>query len=143
MKILKNIGISKEYNSFELANALLTKNALKTYRIINYFDKNPKAGPMVLTIPSLFAKFVQLLKYHILRRNKSLSQNQIAAQIGVNPFFMKEYEDGARSYPTILSVVKMIELFREYDMKSKGWNTSGNVSEGELMREFAAKALAL
>ena len=140
--IEKNIGISKEYNSFELANALFSKNGLKTYRIINYFDKNPKAGPMAMTIPSLFAKYVQLLKYHVLSRDRTLSPNQIAAQLGVNPFFLREYDEGARRYP-LPSVFKTIELLREYDMKGKGWNSSGNVSEGELMREFAAKVLAL
>ncbi|MDR2564419.1 MAG: DNA polymerase III subunit delta [Prevotellaceae bacterium] len=140
--IEKNTGISKEYNSFELANALLSKNRLKTYRIINYFDKNPKAGPMAMTIPSLFAKFVQLLKYHILIQNRALTPNQIASQLGVNPFFLREYDEGVRRY-SIQNVFKSIELLREYDMKGKGWNTSGNVSEGELMREFAAKILSL
>jgi len=137
--IEKNIGISKDYNVFELNNAILSKNSLKAIRIANYFGSN-SGNPLNLTISSLFQQFVRLLKYHVIKRNNRVAQpREIAYQLGVDPFFLKEYESASLKYSAV-KVVHIIELLREYDMKSKGWNSSGT-SELELLRELIFKIM--
>ncbi|MDR0559879.1 MAG: DNA polymerase III subunit delta [Prevotellaceae bacterium] len=136
--IEKNIGISKEYNSFELGNALLTKDIMKVNRIIAYFGKNPKAGPAVLVISSIFSDFTKLFKYQLLKR-QGKSTGEIAGFLKINPFFLKDYDRYAAAYPPG-KIVKIIELLREYDMKSKGWYNSAT-SDAELFRELAFKIM--
>jgi DNA polymerase-3 subunit delta len=138
--IEKNIGISKEYNVFALGSAILSKNVLNANRIINYYAKNPNNNPMILIMSSLFSQFSRVLKYHVIKRNNRGAQNKdIASQLGVSPFFLKDYELAAAKYP-ILKVVQIIELLREYDMKSKGWNSPGT-SDAELLKELIFKIM--
>ncbi|MDR1592917.1 MAG: DNA polymerase III subunit delta [Prevotellaceae bacterium] len=138
--IEKNIGISKEYNMFALGTAVLAKNVLTANRIINYYAKNPNNNPMVVIMSSLFSQFLRVLKYHVIKRNnKSIQNKDIAVQLGVSPFFLKDYESAAAKY-SILKVVQIIELLREYDMKSKGWNSPG-VPDSELLKELIFKIM--
>lgn len=134
--IEKNIGISKDFNVFELQNALGEKNVLKANRIINYFESNPgpNGNPMIFTI--LFTFFSKILTYHFL---EDKSQNNVASVLQVNPFFIKNYTMAAKNY-NIKKLVEIISLLREYDMKSKG---SGNVSasQGDLLKEFTYRIL--
>ena len=131
-----NIGISKDYNVFELQKALGEKNVLKANRIINYFASNPKDNPMVMVISSLYSYFVKILKYHYLADK---NQSAVASALGVNPFFVKDYEAVARKY-TAPKIIQIISVLREYDLKSKGVGSS-SVSDGELMREMIFKIL--
>lgn len=138
--IEQNIGISKEYNTFELNKAVMQKNTLKANRIINYFGQNPNANPMVVSITALFMQFIKVLRLQVVKRNnRDLQPFQIAVNAGIEPYFVKEYEDAALKYP-IAKVVKIIELLREYDMKSKGWNNAGT-SDCELLRELVVKIM--
>ncbi|MDR1896729.1 MAG: DNA polymerase III subunit delta [Prevotellaceae bacterium] len=138
--IEKNIGISKEYNTFELGNALFTKNVLKANRIVNYFGKNPNNNPMILTIASISSQFLKLLKYHAIKRNnRNVQPREIASILGVDPFFLREYEAASAKY-NIIKVVQVIELLREYDMKSKGWDNAG-ISDEELLKELVFKII--
>ncbi|MDR3246181.1 MAG: DNA polymerase III subunit delta [Prevotellaceae bacterium] len=138
--IEKNIGISKEYNAFELGKAVLAGNVFNANRIVNYYGKNPKDSPMILVMSSLFSQFLQLLKYHAIKRNnKGIQSRDIAVQLGINPFFLRDYDLAAQKYP-ILKVVQIIELLREYDLKSKGWNNSGT-SDAELLKELIFKIM--
>lgn len=134
--IEKNIGISKEYNIFELNNALSIKDVVKANRIINYFADNQKNNNIVPTIGSLFGFFNKVLVYHSLQDK---SQNNIAANLKINPYFVKEYEVAARNY-SASKVISIISLLREYDAKSKGF---GNVSAdaGALLKELIFKIL--
>ena len=134
--IEKNIGISKEYNIFELQNALGERNLLKANRIINYFGANPSNTPMPVVLQSLFSYFSKLLNYHFL---EDKSQNNAASVLGVNPFFVKNYVVAAKNY-NIKKVVEIVAILREYDMKSKGW---GNVSatQADLQREMIYRIL--
>jgi len=84
-----NIGFSKDYNTFELQNAIGTKNQLKAYQIAHYFAENPKENPMVVTTSLLFGFFIKLLKYHGL---KDHNPKNVANSLGINPFFVKDYE---------------------------------------------------
>ena len=134
--IEKNIGISKEFNVYELQNALGEKDLLKANRIINYFGANPSANPIPVVISSLFSYFSKILNYHFL---EDKSQNNVASVLGVHPFFVKTYVAAAKNY-NIKKLVEIISLLREYDMKSKGW---GNVSASaaDLQKEMIYRIL--
>jgi DNA polymerase-3 subunit delta len=131
-----NIGISKDYNIFELHAALGKKNILKANRIVNYFAANPKNNPMVLTIPQLYSYFMKVMTYHSLNDR---SRNNVASALGVNPYFVSEYESAAKSY-TQGQTVQIISYLREYDLKSKGVN-NGSSDEGSLLKELVYKIL--
>jgi len=133
--VQKNIGISKEYNVFELQKALAIRDVLKSNRIINYFASNPKANPTVMVLANLGGYFSKLLRYHYLQ-NKA----DAASALGVPPFFVKDYEVAARNYNTG-KVFQVISLLREYDLKSKGLDSSGNVDDGELLKELVFKII--
>jgi DNA polymerase-3 subunit delta len=138
--IEKNIGISKEYNTYALSTAVLSGDVFTANRIINYYGKNPNDNPITLIMSSLFMQFLRLLKYHVIKRNnKNIQSQNIASQLGIHPFFIKDYEMAARKY-TILKVVQIIELLREYDMKSKGWNSPGTPAV-ELLKELIFKIM--
>jgi DNA polymerase-3 subunit delta len=133
--IEKNIGISKEFNSFELNRALAKRDILKANRIIFYFSKNLKNNPVVLIFSSLFYFFSKLLIYHTL---KEKTRENIAKALGVNPYFVPEYQAAAQNY-SLSKVIEIISLMREYDLKSKG---SGSLaSEGELLKELVYKIM--
>jgi DNA polymerase-3 subunit delta len=131
-----NIGISKEYNSFELQNALGRKDVLKSNRIVNYFAANDKDHPLVVTVSSLYGYFSKLLTYHFL---PDKSKNTAATALGVHPFFLADYERAAKLYQPV-KLKAIISNLREYDLKSKGvGNTS--VNGGELLKELVFKIL--
>jgi len=130
-----NIGISKEYNVFELQTALSRKDPFKVNQIINYFEANPKANPIVLVLGNLNNFFSKVLLYHYV---KDKTPQNLARELGVNPYFIKDYELAARSY-NYGKAMQIISLLREYDLKSKGVDSgSGN---GELMKELMFKIL--
>jgi DNA polymerase-3 subunit delta len=134
--IEKNIGISKEFNVFELQNALGDRDLLRANRIINYFGANPSTNPVTVVISSLFSYFSKLLNYHFL---EDKSQNNVASVLQVHPFFVKNYVAAAKNY-NIKKLVEIVSILREYDMKSKGW---GNVSASpaDLQREMVYRIL--
>ena len=132
----KFIGISKDYNNFELQKAIGTRNIFKSNQIITYFANNPKKNPLVLTISSLFAYFSNILSYHY---SKDKSERGLAAALKINPFFVKEYLTAAKNYD-IRKTVEVIGILRSYDLKSKGVdNTSAD--EGELLKELVYRVL--
>ena len=133
--IQDNIGISKEYNVFELQAALSKKDAYKVNQIINYFEANPKANPIVLVLGNLNNYFSKVLAYHYV---KDKSQQNLARELGVNPFFVKDYEQAGRSY-NYPKTMQIISYLREYDLKSKG--VESNAPHGELMKELMFKIL--
>ena len=133
--IQDNIGISKEYNVFELQSALIKRDVLKANRIINYFEANPKANPIVLVLGNLNNFFSKVLLYHYV---KDKSPQNVARELGVNPYFIKDYEQAARNFDYYRST-QIIGWLREYDLKSKGVNS--NASHGELLKELVFKVL--
>jgi len=130
-----NIGISKEYNVFELQAALTRKDAFKTNQIINYFEANPKANPIVLVLGNLNTFFSKVLTYHYIQDK---SQQNIARELSINPFFVKDYEQAARSY-NYGKTMQIISYLREYDVKSKGVDST--TDHGGLMKELMFKIL--
>jgi DNA polymerase III subunit delta len=136
--IEKNIGISKDYNNFELQKAIGEKNILKANMIVHYFANNPKDNPITLSIASLFGFFSKLLTFHYLTDK---SRNNVAAALKVNPFFVKEYENSATKY-NVSKTVQIISLLRTYDMKSKGFGDPGT-EPGDLLKELVFRILHL
>jgi len=136
--IEKNIGISKDYNNFELQKAIGQKNILKANMIVHYFANNPKDNPITLSIASLFGFFSKLLTFHYLTDK---SKNNAAAVLKINPFFVKDYENSASKY-NVSKTVQIISLLRTYDMKSKGFNDPGT-DPGELLKELVFRILHL
>jgi len=134
--IEENIGISKDFNVFELQKTLGKKNVYKSNQIINYFAANPKENPIVKIISILYIFFSKLLIYHQL---KDRSRNNVASALSINPYFVYDYENAAKNY-TFEKLSKIISHLREYDVKSKG---VGNISakDGELMKELVFKIL--
>ena len=133
-KIEDNIGFSKDYNNFELINALGSKNQLKAYQIANYFADNEKANPMVVTTSTVFGFFVKLLKYHGL---KDRNPKNVAAVLAVNPYFLKDYDVALRNYP-MKKVSQIVATLREVDVKSKGVGANA-MPTGDLLKEMLVK----
>jgi len=127
--IEENIGISKDFNNFELQNAIGTKNVAKAYSIAHYFGQNPKNHPIVMTVSLLYSFFSKLLKYHSLA-NKSMAPKVL----GVSPYFIKDYQTAAQNYP-MKKVSAIVSEIRTIDMKSKGVGAS-NVSQADLLKEL-------
>jgi len=114
--IEENIGFSKDFNNFELLNALGSKNQLKAYQIVQYFSENEKANPMVVTTSTVFGFYVKLLKYHGL---KDRNPKNVASVLGINPFFLKDYDLALKNYP-MKKVSQIVTTMRSIDVKSKG-----------------------
>ena len=134
--IEENIGISKDFNNFELRKAIGTRDSLKAHRIINYFSQNPKDNPMVLTISLLFSFFSQLLQYHGLNDK---SKSNVAKVLKVNPYFVSDYSIAAQNYP-MKKVSQIISYLRDADVKSKGVGAA-NVPQGDLLKELLVKVM--
>src|SRR5690554_5888961 len=130
--IEENIGISKDFNNFELQNAIGERDIKKAFAIVQYFSQNPKNNPMVMTIALLYGFFSKLLKYHALS-----NKGDAAKALGVHPFFLKDYHTAARNYP-MKKVSANIAVIREIDMKSKGVGAA-NLPQGDLLKELLVK----
>lgn len=134
--IEENIGISKDFNVFELRKAIGMKDSLKAHRIINYFSQNEKDHPMVMTVGMLFGYFSQLQQYHALTDQ---SKSNVAKVLKINPFFVSDYVTAARNY-NMKKVSSIISFLREADVKGKGVGAA-NVPQGDLLKELLVKIL--
>jgi len=134
--IEQNIGISKDYNTFELQNALGRRDIYKANQIAIHFASNPKEYPILKTIPVLFSYFSKLILIHC---QQDKSREAIERVLGVNPHFAGDYLEAARNYPGE-KLYKIVGLMREYDLKSKGVEND-STPQGELLRELIFKIL--
>lgn len=134
--IEENIGISKDYNNFELRKALGMRDIEKVFRIIKYFGQNPKDNPIVLTTGQLFSFFSQLLQLHALNDR---NPNSVAKAIGVSPYFVNEYITAARHF-SMKHCSYAIQQIRETDMKSKGVGAY-NLAQHDLLKELMVNIL--
>ena len=128
----ENIGISKDFNNFELQNAIGARDVKKAFGIVQYFAHNPKNHPLVITIALMYSFFSKLLIYH------SLTDKSVAASaLGVSPYFVKNYQTASRNFP-MKNISAIIASIREVDMKSKGVGAA-NLPQGELLKELLTK----
>ncbi len=134
--VQNNIGISKDFNVFELQDAIGKRDVLRVNRITQYFAANEKENPAPLVLANLFGYFTKILRYQFL---PDKSKSAAAQAMGVHPFFVEAYVTAARNYPT-QKLKTIFSLLKEYDLKSKGVNNYG-VTYGELMKELMYKIL--
>ncbi|MGB5509659.1 DNA polymerase III subunit delta [Robiginitalea sp.] len=134
--IEKHIGISKDFNNFELKKAIAERDIPKATRIIKYFAENPKDNPFVMTISLLNTFFAQLLQYHGLQDH---SPKNVARALKINPYFVHEYQTAARHYP-MRKVSLIIGVLREMDLKGKGVAVPA-MKQDDLLKELLHKIL--
>ena len=128
--IEENIGISKDYNNFELQKALGNLDHKKAYQIVHYFAQNSKQHPFVLTISILYLYFTKLMTLHTVRDR---NPGTVAKALGVNPYFVNEYIAVSRNYP-MKRISGVLQTLRTYDTKSKG--VGANLSSKDLYNEL-------
>ncbi len=134
--IEENIGISKDYNNFELRKAIGERNVVKAHQIINYFSENPKDNPMIMTVSLLFNFFSQLLQFHGLNDK---SPRNISETLKINPFFVNEYILAAKNYP-MKHVSGIVATLREFDVKSKGVGANA-LPQSDLLKEMLVRIM--
>ncbi len=133
--IQDNIGISKEYNVFELQTALSRRDVLRANRIINYFEANQKANPFVLILGNLNNYFTKVLRYQYVADK---SPQNVAKELGISPYRVTDFEFASRTF-NFGKTMQVISLLREYDLKSKGVDSV--TDNGGLMKELIFKIL--
>jgi DNA polymerase-3 subunit delta len=135
------VGISKDYNVFELQKALGQKDAVKVARIISYFSANPKAGPLPVVMASLYNYFSKLFMLSELRGRQASEQEVLSALNLRSNFFLREYNAALRQFSRP-KITRVIGLLREYDLKSKGVGSlTASRQDGELLKELAFKIM--
>lgn len=134
--IEEHIGISKDFNNFELKKAIGERNVIKATRIINYFAQNPKDNPFVLTVSLLHSFFSQLLQYHGLQDH---SPKSVASALRINPYFVSEFQTAAKNYP-MKKVSQIVSHLREMDLKGKGVGANA-LSQTDLLKELLVKII--
>jgi DNA polymerase-3 subunit delta len=131
------VGVSKEYNVFELQDAIAKKDISKAIRIVQYFEANPKAAPIQLILPALYNFFS---KIYMLFGQTTKDEKTIAANIGTNPYFVKDFMAAAKRY-NYEGIESALILLHEYNLKSIGVN-SINTEDASLLKEMIAKMIA-
>ena len=134
--IEQNIGYSKDFNSFELQNALGQRNLALCYRIVKYMGNNPSQHPFPLTISVVFNFFQKLFIFHGIKNPADAPR-----VLGVSPYFVKDYQAAAQKY-SMRQTAKVLQLLNEYDLKSKGVGAS-NLPLEELMKEMVLKIVSV
>lgn len=126
--IEQNIGINKEFNVFELTKALGSGDTFQAYRIIQFFEANPKQNSLYLVIPMLHAFFMKVFLFHQISRE---SKSTIASKLGINPFFVDEYRTAAKSFSQA-KIKGIVADLHDLDLKSKGVGFRDSTSYGPL-----------
>lgn len=125
------VGISKDFNVFELQKAIQDKNANKCYQIIKYFGNNTKEHPIQPIVITLFNFFSKVL---LLQSKKNSNDAELAKILSVNPFFLKDYKRAAQVY-SISHIMRIIHVLRLTDQRSKGID-SGSLNESDLYKDL-------
>ena len=130
--IEKNVGISKEYNNFELQRAIADKDVMKVNRIAHYFEQNPNSHPIQATLPVLFNYFSNLLiDYYAKNRSERGLMNALNLRF---PIQVKDYQSGIRNY-SAMKVFQAIHEIRMADARSKGIDVTSSMTQGKIMKE--------
>jgi DNA polymerase III subunit delta len=134
--IERYVGISKEYNVFELQDALAKKDTAKALRIVQYFESNPKAAPIQLILPALYSFFS---KTFMIFGQSGQDEKNLASSLGINPFFIKDYVLAARNFQ-YEGVEKALLLLHHYNLKSIGVNSLAT-EDASLLKEMIIKMI--
>lgn len=133
--IERNIGISKDYNVFELQNAIGRRDVLQCNRIVNHFAANPKDNPIQMVLPSLYNYFIKIMIYHQLA-----DKSQAASVLKVNPYFLRDYATAANNY-SLGKLASCIGYLNDADLRCKGIRNANTVTDGELLKELVFKII--
>jgi len=134
--IEKNIGISKDFNVFELQAALISRDVLKANRIIRYFAENKKANPLVLVLSNLFKFFSDLMIFHYL---PDKSKGPAASELKINPYFVQDFQRASQVFGA-WKTMNIITYIRETDARYKGIDNP-STDEGDIMKELIFKIM--
>lgn len=135
--IERNIGISKDFNVFELQDAILHRNVNKANRIVIHFSKNPNEHPIMKLTATLYGYFFKIILLQYLQKEKRT--NEAVKVLRINPYFLKDYELGARTFSP-QKLKRIISYLRDADLKSKGIG-SVSTNQGDLMKELVFKIM--
>lgn len=134
----RNVGISKDFNNYELLNAIITWNILKATQIIQYFEQNPKNNPLVVTISVLFNFFSNLMLCYF---STDKSENGIMNELNLRSSFQsRDYLTAMRAY-NAFKCIDIIALIRQYDARSKGIGSGASSNDGDLLKELVFKIM--
>ena len=131
----RQIGISREYNVFELQKAIGRRDVVQCNRIINYMADNPKSNPIQLILPTLYNYFIKVMLYH-----QVADKSQAASVLKINPYFLRDYETAARNY-TLGKLASCIGYLYDTDLRSKGMRRSNNINDSDLLKEMVFKII--
>ena len=134
----QQVGISKDYNVFELQNAIGRRDPVMCNRIVNYFEANPKKNPLAPILSVLYGYLLKVMMYH--QVEDPSDEKAVAAVLGCKPFFVKDYALAARNYK-LGKLASCIGYLYEADLRSKGVRNSGTVSESQILRELVFKII--
>ncbi len=134
----QQVGISKDYNVFELQNAIGRRDPVMCNRIVNYFAANPKSAALPPMLAALYTYLLKIMIYHQLEDPSD--EKAAAAALGCKPFFVRDYALAARNYK-LGKLASCIGYLHEADLKSKGVHNSGTVSDAEILRELVFKII--
>jgi DNA polymerase-3 subunit delta len=138
LHVEENIGISREYNVFELTKALSSKDLQKAFRIANHFGDSPKQYPLVMTLAVIFSHFTKILKYHaITNKNRGAGIGEICSALGIFPFHINEYIAASQNY-SYIKCMEVISMIRKCDSASKS-NDRGEATDKEMLLELIFK----
>ncbi|HYF68851.1 MAG TPA: DNA polymerase III subunit delta [Ohtaekwangia sp.] len=130
-RVMNQVGVSKEYNIFELQKAIIQKDALLANKIVNYFESNPKKNPIIPIVAFLYSFFSKLL---IASQAQDKSEKGLASELKISPYAIRDYSMALRQYP-LPKIIDNIGFIKEADLKSKGVNTGSN-DGGQIIREL-------
>lgn len=133
--VLKHIGVSKEYNIFELQNALAHRDVLKANKIIQYFNANPKDHPLIPTIFMIYTFFSKVL---LCQHNKNRDQDSLARMLKINKYFLREYFTAIRNYHTA-KILSNLQYIHKADLSSKGVDSP--LKDSEILKELIFKIM--
>jgi DNA polymerase-3 subunit delta len=131
----QHIGISKDYNNFELKKAIGERDILKAFKIVHYFAHNPKDNPFLMTVSILHSFFTQIMQYHGLTDH---NPNHVAASLGISPYFINEIKNAAKQYP-MKRVSQILKVLKDLDLKNKGMGAP--TDHQNLLKELLIKIL--
>jgi DNA polymerase-3 subunit delta len=135
-RVMNQVGVSKEYNIFELQKAIIQKDALLATKIVNYFESNPKKNPIIPIIAYLYSFFSKLL---VASQAADKSEKGLASELRVSPYAIRDYSMALRQYP-LPKIMDNISFLKDADLKSKGVNT-GSGGDGQIIRELVWKLM--
>ena len=130
-RVMHQVGVSKEYNIFELQKAILQKNSLNIAKIVNYFERNTKKNPVIPTVAYLYSFFSKVL---LASQASDKSEKGLASALKVSPYVIRDYSLALQQFSPD-RILRNISLLKEADLKLKGVNT-GSTNEGQVLREL-------